>query len=370
MKYFALALTLAVSPLVAVAQTQETKVAASGTIAASLSGTAVLEDQPVAAAEPATAQPASALPAEGTAEHPSQQVAKAGLVNEREIVTRLQIFLDQQNFGPGKIDGRWGEFTGKALVKYAKCHGLEVTPKIYEQLPLDSVYPVYTTYTIAQQDLKWIGPTSSKPSEQAKLKALLYGDLLAFVAERYHCDPEFLRKINKGLNLENLKPGDVVRVANVEPFKIENVKALGSLPTVPEFLSRYEIIDRKDHMATLWDGDHIIAAFPITPGSDRLPTPPGTWRILGISSMPTFRWDDGVLNHGTRTDKFFMLPAGPRNPVGVAWIGLNKPGIGMHGTNQPNTIGRAASHGCMRLANWDAVRLAHMVTKGVKVIIQ
>jgi lipoprotein-anchoring transpeptidase ErfK/SrfK len=114
----------------------------------------------------------------------------------------------------------------------------------------------------------------------------------------------------------------------------------------------------------------VIAAFPITPGSDTLPSPPGNWSIIGIASMPNFRWDDGVLNHGKRTDKFFMLPSGPNNPVGVVWIGLSKPGIGMHGTNHPNTIGRAASHGCMRLANWDAVRLAHLVTKNMKVTIE
>ena len=55
---------------------------------------------------------------------------------------------------------------------------------------------------------------------------------------------------------------------------------------------------------------------------------------------------------------------------GVLWIGLNKPGIGVHGTNNPQTIGRAQSHGCMRTANWDVVRLAKMITKGMTVIIE
>lgn len=361
MKYFVVPLFLAVLPLIA----QEPGPAEP------LPAAAFQAAHP--AAIPVEATPPVAVQAAAPQSNPEQSsgnIAKAGLVNEREIVTRLQIFLDQQNFGPGKIDGRWGEFVGKGLGKYAKCHGLEINAQMYDFLPLDTVYPVYTTYTIAPQDLKWVGPTASKPAEQAKLKSLLYGDLLSFIAERYHCDPEFLRKINPGVNLEKLKPGSTVRVANVEPFKIEDVKALGGLPEVPGYLSRYVIINRKDRMATLWDGDHVIAAFPITPGSPQLPTPAGKWHVLGIASLPTFRWDDGVLNHGKRTDTFFMLPAGPRNPVGVAWIGLNKPGIGMHGTNQPNSIGRAASHGCMRLANWDAVRLAHMLTKNVKVIIE
>lgn len=79
-------------------------------------------------------------------------------VQDQELVTRLQIFLDQQNFGPGIIDGRWGEFTGKALVHYARAHHLEVTPAIYDQLPLDTVYPIYADYTITAADLKTVGP--------------------------------------------------------------------------------------------------------------------------------------------------------------------------------------------------------------------
>jgi lipoprotein-anchoring transpeptidase ErfK/SrfK len=298
------------------------------------------------------------------------QVAKAEPVAEREVVTRLQIFLDQLNFGPGKIDGRWGEFTGKALAKYAKANGLAVDATIYEKLHLAGLHPIYTTYTIQNGDVKWIGPVSGKPSEQAKLKKMLYGDLLEFVSERYHCDPEFLRKLNPAVKLGRLKPGDTLLVPNVAPFKIEELPESGNLKENPELKARSIIVNRRDRMATVFEDGKIIAAYPITPGSDRLPTPPGKWHILGVSAMPTFRWDDGVLNHGVRTDKFYMLQPGPNNPVGVAWIGLSKPGIGMHGTNNPDTIGRAASHGCMRLANWDAIRLAHMITAGVQVTIQ
>jgi lipoprotein-anchoring transpeptidase ErfK/SrfK len=298
------------------------------------------------------------------------QAAKAEPVNPREIVTRLQIFLDQQNFGPGKIDGGWGEFTGKALANYAKVHGLAVDATIYDKLDLKDLYPIYTQYTISPEDLKWIGPVSSKPSVEAKFKKLLYGDLLEFVAERYHSDPDFLRKLNPGLNLDNLKTGDTVRVPNVAPFKIEDIKEIAHLPEVAEFKQRHIEINRKEHMLKLFDKDQLLAAFPITPGSDRTPTPIGDWHVVGITILPTFRWDEGVLEHGIRTKNFFNLPAGPNNPVGIAWIALSKPGIGMHGTNNPDTIGRAASHGCMRLANWDAVRLAHLVTSGVKVHIQ
>ena len=76
-----------------------------------------------------------------------------------------------------------------------------------------------------------------------------------------------------------------------------------------------------------------------------------------------------MLNHGVRTSDFYNIPPGPNNPVGVLWMGLNKPGIGIHGTNNPETIGRAGSHGCIRTANWDAARLKNMVSPGTVVTI-
>jgi lipoprotein-anchoring transpeptidase ErfK/SrfK len=88
-----------------------------------------------------------------------------------------------------------------------------------------------------------------------------------------------------------------------------------------------------------------------------------------MATMPWFRHDEGVLNHGVRTNDFYNIPPGPNNPVGVLWMGLNKPGIGIHGTNNPETIGRAGSHGCIRTANWDAARLKDLVSPGTKVTI-
>jgi len=71
-----------------------------------------------------------------------------------------------------------------------------------------------------------------------------------------------------------------------------------------------------------------------------------------------------------RSSNFHMLPPGPNNPVGVVWIALNKKGIGILGTNDPDSIGRSASHGCIRLANWDIVKLAEMVKRGTNVEVE
>ena len=90
---------------------------------------------------------------------------------------------------------------------------------------------------------------------------------------------------------------------------------------------------------------------------------------MKVTTMPIFRWDEAMLNHGRRSSHFYAIPPGPRNPVGIVWIGLNKKGIGIHGTDNPDTIGRSGSHGCIRLANWDAARVVNQVTVGMTVEI-
>ena len=287
-----------------------------------------------------------------------------------EDILRLQIFLDTQLFGPGKLDGRPGEFTTKALKRYQKSHGLPETEMETHTLDLSSLPNNYTNYTIREEDLKFVGELPSQPSAQSKKKYLPYDSLLEFLTERFHSAPELLEFINKPMKLSALKPGDVVKVPAVQPFLIEELTELPKLPEVPEFLPRVIKIDTKERVLDVWDGEKLLASLPITPGSGHLATPPGTWRILGITQLPTFRWDKSVLEYGVRSRNFYELPIGPNNPVGVMWIGLNRPGIGIHGTNSPQSIGRSSSHGCMRTANWDVVRLVKLITQGMTVIIE
>ncbi len=288
-----------------------------------------------------------------------------------EDILKLQIFLDTHLFGPGKLDGRPGEFTTKALKRYQKAHGLPETEMVDHSLDLSSVPENYTTYAIRADDLKYVGAVPRQPSAQSKKKYLPYDSLLEFLTERFHSSPEFLEFINKPKKLSALKPGDEVKVPTVQPFLIEELTEIASLPEKPEFLTTRVIkIDTREKMLDLWEGDKLLASLPITPGSGHLATPPGNWKIVGITQMPTFRWDKSVLEYGVRSGSFYHLPIGPNNPVGVMWIGLNRAGIGIHGTNSPQTIGRSSSHGCMRTANWDVVRLVQQITKGMPVIIE
>jgi lipoprotein-anchoring transpeptidase ErfK/SrfK len=306
-------------------------------------------------------------PTKAAAERAAAPIPVALPVYDEETSVKLQIFLDNSDFGPGKIDGRMGEFFRKALVHYKRAHGMAETGAVDSWL-FDQVPETYTNFTIPPEALNFVGPTASKPSEQSKLKGLKYGSLLELIAERYHSAEDFVKKLNPGLNMENLKPGDTVKVPNVLPFKIEDLHEGFAQPN-PAFANRRLYVDTKERFLLIYDGKQLVAEFPITPGSTTLPAPLGLWKILGIATLPVFRHDEGVLQHGVKSDQFYDLPPGPNNPVGILWMGLNKPHVGIHGTNNPETIGRAASHGCIRTANWDAARVKELVSVGNSVSI-
>jgi lipoprotein-anchoring transpeptidase ErfK/SrfK len=299
---------------------------------------------------------------------PPPRVYPVALPNyNEETATRLQIFLDNSDFGPGKIDGKMGEFFRKALISYKHAHLIPKTGAVDSWL-LEQVPVTYTTYTIKPEDLKFIGPLPSSHAEQAKLKWLPYTSLLEFVAERYHSDEAYIQKLNPGKNWEHLQTGETLKAPNVLPFEIEKFTE-GKVPENSAFAARKVFVDTKERLLEVFDNDQLVCVFPITPGSTRLPAPIGTWKIVGVAVWPWFRYDEGMLNYGVRTASYYNLPPGPNNLVGVLWMGLNKTGIGIHGTNNPETIGRAASHGCIRLANWDAARVKDLVSVGNTVII-
>src|ERR1700730_15261234 len=217
---------------------------------------------PASPMAPPTEQPAAAPPAE-------PGVARAEPVSEREVITRLQIFLDQRSFGPGKIDGRWGEFVAKALQRYQRAHGLPASGQIDAglQQQLEHIFPIYTTYQLTQDDFNRVGNIPYKPQEEATVKAMLYRSITEFIAERFHSGENFVAKLNKDLKMESLKPGDTVRVPNVPPFQIESLKEVGSLPIKPEFAKRLIKIDTRYRMLDIMDGGKIIVSSPMTSGS-------------------------------------------------------------------------------------------------------
>jgi len=330
--------------------------------------------------------------------------------HQMEENTRLQIFLDNANFGPGKIDGQQGEFTKKALALYRQSNNLPAPASPNPKAPLDtsgldlsSVEPVFISYTVTADDAANVGALPAGPAAQAKLKRLPYASLTEGIAEKFHCAQTFLKELNPG-KTEKLKVGDALTVPNVKPFDLSAVKAIqtgsgaqaiianelggeqdnapaadasapgaSTTPNAPDAPAEKGIslhVSVKDEMLEVLANEKVVASFPVTVGSQQTASPLGKWKVQAIAKLPNFRYDLKMLNHGERSSNFHLLPPGPNNPVGVIWIALNKKGIGIHGTEDPDSIGRNASHGCIRLANWDIVKLAEMVKKGTPVTVE
>ncbi len=298
--------------------------------------------------------------------------AKNAPVLNRETIVRLKVFLDQHSFGPGEIDDRWTNLCANALRLYQSASGQSVTGQLDPELEQEirGLSPLYVTYQIKQEDFTWVGKSPSKPAAQAKLKAMPYPSIAEFVAERFHTNQPFLVSLNRGKNLSRIHAGDAVQVPNVPPLELEPLRATEDIPPKPELSARTITVDTKNKVLEIIENGKMLAAFPITPGSKQLPAPIGNWTVTKMTVLPWFRWDRAMLLHGRRSGEFYKIHPGPRNEVGLVWIGLNKKGIGIHGTNRPDSIGRSASHGCIRLANWDAVYVLNSITKGAMVQIQ
>jgi len=281
-------------------------------------------------------------------------------------ILRQQIFLDSENFGPGVVDGRLGEFTRKAMANYRLANSLPPT-----WMPDTSGIPGHTIYRITAQDLSILGPNASEPEDQAKQPKMPYTTLSEVISERFHTTQKYLRSLNPGFNINTALPGTTVIVPAVSrPFRYHDYPSSYRAPSSATARARHVTVDLREKILSIRENGRLIAAFPITPGSAEHPAPAGEWRIVGSVPFPWFRHDLGVLKRGERTEDFHNLPPGPNNPVGILWAGLNRPGIGIHGTPVPDTIGRAGSHGCIRLSNWDAATFHTLVGKGTKVTIR
>lgn len=279
---------------------------------------------------------------------------------------QMQIFLDSQKFGPGVVDGHPGEFTSKALALYQKSRGLSPQSE-----PDVSAIQPYTYYTVVPEDLSVLGTMGATPADLAKQKRLPYVSLGELLSERFHTTQGFLAELNPGKNISALTAGSVLKVPNIQrPFRADAFPSSYPAPPASVATTRHVLVDTKVRMLEVREGGRLIAAFPITPGSAEHPAPEGEWKVVRAVPWPWYRYDEGVLKRGERTDAFFMLPPGPNSPVGILWAGLNRPGVGIHGTAFPETIGRSGSHGCIRLANWDAATFYTLVQKGMPVTIR
>jgi len=299
-------------------------------------------------------------------------------------VLGAQVLLDRLGFSPGVIDGSAGASFAKALRGYQEANGLPVSGAL-DDATVKSFDPYRGTPTVIDVTLSpdilagpFVGPIPAKEADQAKLASLGYSDAMEKLAERYHTRPATLIALNSPAT--RLAPGVTIKAPNVIPPKLDFPpdldpawrKTLWTLNVGSDQPAAAKlVVDQSDGVLRAYDaGGKLIAQFPATMGSEHDPLPIGAWKVQGRSFNPSFHFNPKLFWDADGKDKKALLPPGPNGPVGVVWLDLDKPHYGIHGTPNPEKIGKTESHGCIRLTNWDAARLAQMVKPGVPAIFQ
>lgn len=297
-------------------------------------------------------------------------------------IFHAQVLLDRAGFSPGWIDGRSGMSYELALKGFQEANGLKVTGALDQQTRqalLRDKMPSTRRLKIDEGDAKgpFVGTIPDDPAEQAKMERLGYRNLLEKIAEKFHTTPATIVALNDPSMV--LKAGTVLRLPNVLPssrsypnLDQKAAQLASDLNIGPDQPKGARIVgDKSDKLIRVYDDqDKLIAQFPATMGSGKDPLPLGTWKINAEAFLPPFSYQPELFWDVPDSESKQMLPPGPNGPVGVVWLDLSKENYGIHGTNAPTTIQRAESHGCVRLTNWDAVRLALMVEPGTEVVFQ
>jgi lipoprotein-anchoring transpeptidase ErfK/SrfK len=298
--------------------------------------------------------------------------------SEPSLIAKAEVLLDRDHFSPGEIDGMNGDNYRGALRAFQQANSLPATGILdtdtWNALISNASEPVLKPYMITDADLA--GPFDKRIpvdlKQMAELHGLSYTSPLAELAEKFHMNMEFLRKLNPGADFE--RSGQEIVIADVKPLNLragrdtfEAIPPNNNEGAANESVATI-VVDKPARNVRAYDKEgRLLAFYPATIGSEEKPAPSGVFKVRGVAWNPDYIYDPKFAWKGVNVRHKLTIRPGPNNPVGLVWIDLTAPTYGIHGTPDPADIGKTESHGCIRLTNWDAVDLAAMVRPGTLV---
>lgn len=317
---------------------------------------------PAVAATPKS-RPATSVVPQVNARQPAPAPALPAGSRPVKDILEAQLALDRLGISCGSIDGVTGGQTRMALEAFQRALRLPASGQLdaATRAALPITEPVFTTHTVTAEDLRGLRTLGRTWTEKSAQDRLAYESLLEQLAERSHASPNFLRRLNPGVDWSQLQPGAIVNLPRVEA------------PPDAGRAARVRVSLSARLMQAVDEQGRLLAQFPcsIAARVDKRVT--GELRVTVLVPEPDYTFDPALFADSpdarTLVTKLKIAP-GPNNPVGTAWIGLDRPSYGIHGTPNPEQVGRTESHGCFRLANWNAERLLRLVWVGMPVVVE
>ena len=241
----------------------------------------------------------------------------------------------------------------------------------YDRYFADKAVP-FKVVEVTQADLDARIAIPAAPAAKARLARMGYESVKEMFAERGHLSPRALERMNPGVDWERVKPGLKLVIPDFPSIEEELAAGGRARPNAPKRpqAARVKISLSRFEVAAYDAAGRILALFPCSIAKDKSKLPPhGALKVTSYIANPNYTYKPDSVPRGGRAPRH-VFPSGPNCPVGVAWMGLNLPGYGIHGTPVPETIGRAESHGCFRLSNWNAARLYAMCKSGTTVVVE